>query len=88
MLHSYLNAATPSPYEGALNKIFDAYQKKGENPGADKNLMDMYATQKYCEDMGISLEHIEFLILSAVVGSKSAGEITREGFVKGWAEVG
>lgn len=38
----------------------------------------------YLENLNVSLENAEFLVVLDLVQAPSVGEITREGFVDGW----
>jgi DCN1-like protein 1/2 len=49
--------------------------------------MDVTATQLYFTDVDVSVEGVDMFIASQIVQSPSFGEITKEGFVKGWAEL-
>jgi hypothetical protein len=55
--------------------------------GENKETMDVTATQKYFTDVGVSFEDVDVFIASHIVQSPSFGEITKDGFVKGWAEL-
>jgi DCN1-like protein 1/2 len=48
----------------------------------------MEGTQRYCQDIAVSVEDLSFLILSELVRSENMGEIKREGFVDGWSAAG
>ena len=47
----------------------------------------MEGTQKYCQAVGVSVEDVSFFILSEIVQSTSMGEIERDGFIEGWAQL-
>lgn len=48
----------------------------------------MDGTQTYCQNIGVSVEDMTFLILSEIVQSDTMGEMKREGFVDGWSQLG
>jgi hypothetical protein len=54
--------------------------------GESAEEMDMTATQKYFNDIGVSLEDVSCLIAFQIVQCTSIGEISKDGFLKGWAE--
>jgi DCN1-like protein 1/2 len=49
--------------------------------------MDMVATQQYFKDIGVDLSDITCFIASQIVLCPSLGEITKDGFITGWAEL-
>ncbi|MBE7179727.1 MAG: hypothetical protein INR71_00710 [Terriglobus roseus] len=67
-----------------LGKLFDRYRDDAKQ---SPNTIGMDGTQRYCADIDVSVEDIGFFILSEVVQSTSMGEMEREPFVSGWAEV-
>jgi DCN1-like protein 1/2 len=56
--------------------------------GKDPENMDMDATQKYLKDMSVGLEDVTCLVAFHAVQSPTIGEIRKEGFIKGWTELG
>lgn len=46
-------------------------------------------TMKYFgDDLGINLEGVEFLIPCEIIQVPSIGEMTKDGFVEGWKNLG
>ena len=58
-----------------------------DDPKNNPNKIGMDGTQKYCGDIGVSVEDVSFFILSEIVQSTAMGEIEREGFVDGWGQL-
>jgi DCN1-like protein 1/2 len=54
--------------------------------GESSDGMDMTASQKYLTDIGVNLEDVSCLIAFFIVQCTSIGEITRDGFIKGWRD--
>lgn len=81
--HIRPTSVTSTASKAALNKIFDKYQKK---PG-DEDTIEVNGTLAYFQDVGIG-EGIEQFIVSELLQCQTFGEITREGFTKGWGELG
>ncbi|KAF2104942.1 hypothetical protein NA57DRAFT_71141 [Rhizodiscina lignyota] len=83
-INAYFNEAPNMAGSGArtdLGKLFDKYR---DNPKESPNSIGMEGTQRYCQDIGVSVEDVSFFILSEIVQSTSMGEIERDGFVDGW----
>lgn len=47
----------------------------------------MEGTQRYCGDIGVSVEDVTFFLLSEIVQSPAMGEMERDKFVDGWAQL-
>jgi DCN1-like protein 1/2 len=56
--------------------------------GEDSENMDVDATQKYFADVGVDLSDVSSLIASTIVACPTMGQVSQEGFVKGWSEFG
>jgi DCN1-like protein 1/2 len=54
--------------------------------GSDSETMDVDATQQYFTDIGVDLSDVTSLIAAAIVGCPTMGQVTQDGFVKGWSE--
>jgi len=70
--------------KSALTKLFDKFASASSNP----DTLDVAATQKYFEAIGVDIEDISSFIVAEIVKCPSMGEITRAGFTTGWSDVG
>src|SRR5215472_11235954 len=77
-------STTPSVSKSALTKLFDKFSSISSNP----DILDVTATQKYFEAIGVDIEDISSFIVAEIVKCPSMGEITRAGFTTGWSDVG
>ncbi|KAL1635070.1 Scaffold-type E3 ligase [Diplodia intermedia] len=68
-------------YEANLNQIFDKYV---DNP-QDKDSVGVDGTMQYLQDLDVPLDDITSLAVLELVQAPTMGEITRKGFVEGWA---
>ncbi|KAG9191277.1 hypothetical protein G6011_09365 [Alternaria panax] len=66
-----------------LNKLFDRYQ---ERAAPDKDVVGVEGTMRYFEETGVDAEGLEALAALEVVQAPTMGEMSRDGFVKGWSE--
>ncbi|KAJ2905923.1 uncharacterized protein MKZ38_003711 [Zalerion maritima] len=70
--------------KSTLNSLFDTLV-----PSSDETKsIGLDATLSYVSKLGFEPDDIEILILFEIVQSPTLGQITREGFVEGWAKVG
>jgi DCN1-like protein 1/2 len=66
-----------------LNKLFDRYQE----PGApDKDVVGVEGTMRYFQETGVDAEDLEALAALEIVQAPTMGEMSRDGFIKGWSE--
>lgn len=72
-------------YKPKLNTIFDKHR---DAPSASPDQISMGGTQEYFEAIGVQLTDMSWIIASEIMQCPTMGEITREGFVNGWAEKG
>jgi DCN1-like protein 1/2 len=90
-LHSYFgnssaNASTASnPSRAALSKLFDKYR---DDPRGSPDTISITGSMAYFTAIGAELDDIACLIASEIVQCPSMGEITRDGFVNGWKDLG
>jgi len=76
--------APAAPSKGALNALFDAYEKKDD--AADT--VGVNGTVAYLADLGVAPSDVAAFVVSEIVRSPTLGEITREGFGAGWSALG
>jgi DCN1-like protein 1/2 len=87
--HSYYsggsggNAQSSSAAKANLNKLFDRYQDAG---APDKDVVGVEGTMRYFEETGVDAEGLEALVALEVVQAPTMGEMSRDGFIKGWSE--
>ncbi|KAH7041341.1 Cullin binding-domain-containing protein [Microdochium trichocladiopsis] len=67
--------------ETQLNELFD--KLKGAEDS--KDALDADSTMSYFQNLGANLEDASLFIALELVQAENIGQITREGFVKGWA---
>ncbi|KAK4154448.1 Cullin binding-domain-containing protein [Chaetomidium leptoderma] len=80
--------------EAALDAIFNTlepskhWDSAGDMaPKASKDELDIEGVMGYCQALDVDMENYEFFVLADVVQVQSFGQITRQGFVKGWKQV-
>ncbi|KAH6875861.1 Cullin binding-domain-containing protein [Alternaria rosae] len=66
-----------------LNKLFDRYQEAG---APDKDIVGVEGTMRYFEDTGVDAEGLDALAALEIVQAPTMGEMSRDGFIKGWLE--
>ncbi|KAI4696227.1 uncharacterized protein J4E88_000400 [Alternaria novae-zelandiae] len=66
-----------------LNKLFDRYQEAG---APDKDIVGVEGTMRYFDDTGVDAEGLDALAALEIVQAPTMGEMSRDGFVKGWME--
>jgi DCN1-like protein 1/2 len=76
-------SVTSTASKGSLNKIFDKYQKKPGEP----DTIEVNGTMIYFQELSAG-EGIDQFIVSELLQCPTFGEITRDGFTKGWGELG
>lgn len=55
----------------------------------DDDMVGVEGTMKYFgQDLGINLEGVEFLIPCEILQVPSIGEMSKDGFVEGWKNLG
>ncbi|QDS77141.1 hypothetical protein FKW77_001282 [Venturia effusa] len=79
------SGASASPSRGGLGKLFDKYR---DQPKTSPDAITIEGSTKYFEAIGVDLEGVDSFIVSEIVQCPSMGEITRDGFTDGWAELG
>ncbi|KAF2011464.1 DUF298-domain-containing protein [Aaosphaeria arxii CBS 175.79] len=67
--------------KSSLSKIFDKYREDANSP----DTAGMEQTMKYLGDIDVSVEGLDFLVVSEIIQAPSMGEMSRQGFVDGWA---
>jgi DCN1-like protein 1/2 len=88
-LHSYYSgnsgggAQASSAAKANLTKLFDRYQEAG---APDKDIVGVEGTMRYFEETGVDAEGLEALAALEIVQAPTMGEMSRDGFVKGWSE--
>ncbi|KAF2429752.1 hypothetical protein EJ08DRAFT_634904 [Tothia fuscella] len=68
-----------------LTKLFDKYR---DEPRTSPDTISISGSMAYFQAIGAELDDISCLIASEIVSCPTMGEITREGFVEGWKDVG
>lgn len=66
--------------DSQLNELFD----KLKGPEDSKDVLDADSTMSYFQNLGANLEDASLFIALELVQAENIGQITREGFVKGW----
>ncbi|XP_014555941.1 hypothetical protein COCVIDRAFT_101024 [Bipolaris victoriae FI3] len=82
----YSGGSTPqaSPAaKSALNALFDKYR---EADAQDKDVVGVEGTMKFFADIGVNAEDLDALATFEIIQAPTMGEMSREGFVKGWTE--
>ncbi|KAF2398555.1 hypothetical protein EJ06DRAFT_531665 [Trichodelitschia bisporula] len=82
----YGTAPPPSPSTTALNKLFDSLRSADSTSTPDK--IGPEGTMAYFGNLGVALDDVGCFVVSQIVASPGMGEMTRAGFVNGWAEAG
>jgi DCN1-like protein 1/2 len=68
----------------SLSKIFDKYR---EDPTGEPDAVGIEGTMKYFEEAEVDLEGVESFAALEIVQAPTMGEMTRDGFVNGWAAI-
>ncbi|RYO36154.1 hypothetical protein AA0111_g2862 [Alternaria arborescens] len=76
-------AQASSAAKANLTKLFDRYQEAG---APDKDIVGVEGTMRYFEETGVDAEGLEALAALEIVQAPTMGEMSRDGFVKGWSE--
>jgi len=76
-------ASAASNKDAQLNKHFDSLRADQE-----KDVLGAESSMSYLQSIGVDLEDASVFIAVELLQAPSIGEITREGFVKGWKEAG
>lgn len=90
-VNSYFNTnstssqSATSSSRNAISHLFDKYRDDVQNT---PDGISVSGTMKYFEDVGAGLDDVASLIVSEIIQCPTMGEITREGFVNGWSELG
>ncbi|KXX82510.1 Defective in cullin neddylation protein 1 [Madurella mycetomatis] len=74
------------PVEDVLNVMFDELLSE-DDKDADKSENTMFAasSQAYIQRLGASAENYEMFVVLDIVNADALGQISRAGFVEGWA---
>jgi DCN1-like protein 1/2 len=72
-----------SAVKSTLNALFDKYR---EADAQDKDVVGAEGTMKFFEDIGVNAEDLDALATFEIIQAPTMGEMSREGFVKGWTE--
>ncbi|KAI1105642.1 Cullin binding-domain-containing protein [Jackrogersella minutella] len=76
------NAGTSSPNkEAQLGKLFDSLRNDAED---QKDILGADSSMTYLNAIGVDLEGASLFLAMELVQAPTIGEITREGFIKGW----
>ncbi|KAI1773651.1 DUF298-domain-containing protein [Hypoxylon cercidicola] len=67
--------------EAQLAKLFDSLRNEAEDP---KDILGADSSMTYLQGIGVDLEGASLFLAMELVQAPTIGEITREGFVKGW----
>ncbi|KAK4120232.1 hypothetical protein N657DRAFT_625486 [Parathielavia appendiculata] len=73
------SANGPPNVDQALEAMFDSLATE-----TSKDELDMDGTIAYCQALNVDPASYEFFVLADIVQVQSFGQITRQGFVKGW----
>lgn len=74
--------AASSGSRTSISKLFDKYR---EDAAESPDTLNMNGTMKYFQDIGVSLDGLDFLIVAELIQAPTIGEISRTGFVDGWS---
>ncbi|RDL39538.1 putative defective in cullin neddylation protein 1 [Venustampulla echinocandica] len=66
-----------------LEKLFGSYRETGD----EAEIVGVNGTMKYLTDLGVDLENASMLVPLEIIQAPALGEITKEGFVKGWKAI-
>ncbi|KFX89694.1 hypothetical protein O988_08542 [Pseudogymnoascus sp. VKM F-3808] len=81
-------AAAPTPVEdkslASLSNLFEKYRGSDD----EKDSISVDGTMAYLTDLAVNLEDASSLIPLEIVQAPAIGEMTKDGFVKGWQKAG
>ncbi|KFX86672.1 hypothetical protein V490_08950 [Pseudogymnoascus sp. VKM F-3557] len=81
-------AAAPTPVEdkslAGLSNLFEKYRGSDD----EKDSISVDGTMAYLTDLAVNLEDASSLIPLEIVQAPAIGEMTKDGFVKGWQKAG
>ncbi|OBT58538.1 hypothetical protein VE04_02153 [Pseudogymnoascus sp. 24MN13] len=81
-------AVAPTPVEdkslASLSNLFEKYRGSDD----EKDSISVDGTMAYLTDLAVNLEDASSLIPLEIVQAPAIGEMTRDGFVKGWQKAG
>ncbi|KAF6828208.1 hypothetical protein CPLU01_08687 [Colletotrichum plurivorum] len=63
--------------------MFDKLRNDSQD---EKDSLGVESTMAYLQDLGVSIENAEMLVVAELLQTPSIGEITRKGYVDGWKE--
>ncbi|KAI2636281.1 DUF298-domain-containing protein [Hypomontagnella submonticulosa] len=76
------NTGPPTPSKDTqLTKLFDSLRNEAEDP---KDTLGADSSMTYLNSIGVDLEGASLFLAMELVQAPTIGEITRDGFVKGW----
>lgn len=78
----FSSGASTGGNQASLSKIFDKYR---EDAAGEPDHVGVDGTMKYLADIGVDIEGLESLAALEIVQAPAMGEMSREGFVKGWS---
>ncbi|KAI1456717.1 Cullin binding-domain-containing protein [Annulohypoxylon moriforme] len=80
------NASTSvATKEALLGKLFDSLRNDGED---QKDVLGADSSMQYLNSIGVDLEGASLFLAMELVQAPTIGEITRDGFIKGWSGQG
>ncbi|KAF2111468.1 Cullin binding-domain-containing protein [Lophiotrema nucula] len=71
--------------ESKLRSLFDKYR---DDPKNSPDIIGVDGSMKYLDAIGVNLEGLDSFAAMEIIQAPSMGEISRDGFVNGWAAVG
>ncbi|KAI2470533.1 DUF298-domain-containing protein [Annulohypoxylon bovei var. microspora] len=76
------NGGTSTPNKDIqLGKLFDSLRNEGED---QKDILGADSSMQYLNSIGVDLEGASLFLAMELVQAPTIGEITRDGFIKGW----
>ncbi|KAF1957940.1 DUF298-domain-containing protein [Byssothecium circinans] len=74
-----------SAVKANLTKLFDTYREDVANA---PDSVGPDGSMRYFQTLGIDLEGLDVLVVSEIIQAPTMAEMSRQGFVDGWAEAG
>ncbi|KAK9791871.1 putative Cullin binding-domain-containing protein [Seiridium cardinale] len=84
-LRSHYPPGSAGPSDTALKTQFDSLRNTKEDPA---DAIGAEGSMQYLEQLGVGLDDASMFYALQLVKAQNIGELTKEGFVKGWKEAG
>ncbi|BGP03308.1 Scaffold-type E3 ligase [Rhodotorula toruloides] len=83
----YNQASAASTANPAVLRNLEALWAQYRDPASPEEI-GMDGTTRYCEDLGVSLEDVVFLVLAEFTGAPSMGKFAKQTWIRAWQGVG